>query len=101
MIHFGPARRFSVLRAGSLPSVGGSVGLNLVTPGTGPIVKSRATGCRFKLYTAHQTDHRPYPGQDQQAPRTLGLMPDLIDEPDPTRYGGMRRSAALFMSTVS
>jgi hypothetical protein len=77
------------------------VGLNLVVPSTGPIVKSRATGCRFKLYTAHQTDHRSYPGQDQQAPRTLGLMPDLIDEPDLTRYGGMRPSVALFVSTVS
>ena len=33
-------------------------------------------------YVAHYNEHRPHRGLDQQASRTLGLVPDLIDEPD-------------------
>ena len=33
-------------------------------------------------YVAHYNEHRPHRGLDQQAPGTLGLVPDPIDEPD-------------------
>ena len=33
-------------------------------------------------YVAHYNEHRPHRGLDQQASRNLGLVPDLIDEPD-------------------
>ena len=35
-------------------------------------------------YVAHYNEHRPR-GLDQQAPGTLGLVPGLVDEPDPTQ----------------
>jgi hypothetical protein len=31
---------------------------------------------------AHYNENRPYRGLDQQAPGTLELVPDPIDEPD-------------------
>ena len=33
-------------------------------------------------YVTHYNEHRPHRGLDQQAPGTLGLVPDPIDEPD-------------------
>jgi transposase InsO family protein len=35
-------------------------------------------------YVAHYNEHHPR-GLDQQAPRALGLVPGLVDEPDPTQ----------------
>jgi putative transposase len=43
-------------------------------------------------YAAHYNDHRPHRALNQQAPRTLNVASDPLDELDPTR---LRRSEIL------
>jgi transposase InsO family protein len=43
-------------------------------------------------YVTHYNDHRPHRSLDQQAPGTLGVAPDPIDNPDPTQ---LRRKEVL------
>ncbi len=50
---------------------------------------SAALGAALRLlYVRHYNEHRPHGGLDQQAPGTLGLVADPIDEPDPVRLRG-------------
>jgi transposase InsO family protein len=43
-------------------------------------------------YVADYNNHRPHRSLDQQAPTTLCVAPDSIDEPDPTH---LRQNAVL------
>ena len=43
-------------------------------------------------YVTHYNEHRPHQSLEQRAPRTLKVVPDSIDKPDPTR---LRRSEVL------
>ena len=36
-------------------------------------------------YLAHHNEHRPHRALGQQAPGSLGVLPDPIDDPDPAR----------------
>ena len=43
-------------------------------------------------YLAHYNRHRPHRALDQRAPQNLGLAPDPVEDPDPTR---LRRTEVL------
>ena len=43
-------------------------------------------------YLAHCNRHRPHRALDQRAPQNLGLAPDRVEDPDPTR---LRRTEVL------